>query len=125
MTEQEEFIGLCDCEEIQKLKKSWDNVWACVECKRLTGGGMCISDEVDEDGDHKDANHRQIVLPTIDQIIEALGDRFRKLQRESFHSDTVGDWIEYWCLTKETTFKAQSPRIALIKALKEVLKGAD
>lgn len=111
--ELKEFIEICDCKEIQdKCIDTKD--WACSFC-----GLLCNEIII-----HK-CNGDIIKLPTIDQLLEIMGDRFDGMY---FTNKTE------WCVTYQSklqengmymieTVKGQSARIALAKAVKERENG--
>ncbi len=125
MTELEEYIAECDCEEIQELEGKKYGVF-CRKHKH-------IIKENETDCPHCFDPKQELnkfpafVIPTVDQIIELIGDCFEGLIREVFSANDI-DWKCRYRdkLLNPTEIEAkmgQSPRLALIRAYKAITKG--
>ena len=105
--ELKEFIESVICPEIQsKINDTGNQI--CSFCQTIiTGVHHC--------------NGNPIYLPTIDQLIEVLGDRFIGLSR-GITDGKVCFLCEWLNPSKLQINKGQSVRVVLAKAVKEILK---
>ena len=113
--ELKEFIEICDCSGIQDSiieDNPYDNRLWCVKCNEFVVGSHYVQ---------KYGVHQFIYFPTIDQLLEIIGDRFATLKLLSDH------WMaSYWTGNDKHTnttkrVNGQSARISLAKAAKQIL----
>ena len=114
---EELYLAECDCPEIQKgwVPKQGDCVYS-----HLKGIGITFVSLGDLTYGKKDWG---IFLPSLEQLLDILGERFILLERDRF---LTGEEINYICLFRERKNTQGSTRkLAAVKAVKEVLKEAN
>lgn len=118
--ELEKFIEICDCKKIREVFADKIN---CRHKGINDFNGLCLLMSNDSKQKCSVADCRKIkpYLPTIDQLIEMVGDRFATLKLLGDH------WMaSYWTGDDKHTdttkrVNGQSARIALATAAKQIL----
>ncbi|MDI6788752.1 MAG: hypothetical protein QME51_10315 [Planctomycetota bacterium] len=120
LTEQQEYIVLCDCPEIQeRFDVDLCNMW-CKPCQRFVERATHLQSCPHTYPPH--SGKEIIALPYIDQLIYELRDRFIALVYDKFIPKYGWEWQVTYKGKKDKSvgLVGQSARIALLKAVKEL-----
>jgi len=130
MTKDERtYIKECDCPEIQNgwEPKVWDKVEVRLKGhKWIASVSVAVGDGVviviDDDGGRKVCMRKNLTfLPSLDQLIDMMGDRFKDLYRSL---DTL--WLcsihSLGSLEDEKVIDGSTRKIACLRAVKEIRK---